>query len=1046
MGTADWLARHSRSAVLALLVFAAAGVFSALKLPVSLFPRIDFPRIAVNIETPDRTAERMLTEVTIPAEEAIRRVPGVRSLRSKSTRGSCELSVTFEWDHDMVSALLQVQAALATDLAKLPPDTEATARRMDPTVFPILGYSITSDKRSAIEIRDIAQNQLRPALSAISGVAKVDIAGGASEELHVEVDSLALAAHGVTLAELSAALSGWNVTQSVGRIEDRLKLYLVMAANSVSGVEDVENIIVRAGPGGIIHVRDIATVARGRTPEWTRVTADGRDAVQIQVYQQPESNSIQLSSAAADVVKHLQESLPRDVHLARWYDQSDLVRSSATGLRDAVAIGAGLAALVLLAFLRNLRITLIAMITVPSVLAATCLILLVLKQSLNIMTLGGMAAAVGLIIDDAMVMIEHIIAKVRAGGQSDNASSKRPRELTLSAAAEFTRPLIGASLATIVIHIPPAFLSGVTGEFFKALSLTVAISLVISCAVAWAIVPILSGSLLNTRDSQVPDDGWFSRLFARIYSALLSPIIRFPWLVVIPIAAVLYAGWWSYPKLKSGFMPTIDEGGFILDYKAPPGTALSETDRLLGQIESIIRDTPEVETYSRRTGLQLGGGITEANEGDMFIRLKPQPRREIEEVMDDIRTRIETQVPGVDIEMAQLMEDLIGDLTAVPQPIEIKLYSEDQAALNDVAPRVAEALSKAGAASGIVDINDGRNIAGDALEIVVDPLQAAAEGFDAAAINATVQQVLAGSLVTQYQVFGSAPKVVGIRLWSPERARHLEDDLERIRVTAPDGHSVALGRVAQIKRVVGQPQIQRDDMRRMIAVTARTSGTDLGSAIARVNQVMSDPQLLVPRSESATSSRPVTYALGGLYREQQTAFIGLLWVFAASVVLLFLLLVYWYESICVAGCVIVTSLLAIPAVAFGLWLAGIELNIASMMGLAMIAGSVTEAGIFLCSELLHPSGEGPAHINQNIISPADLASRIPAAALRRLRPISMTTIAAALAMLPLVIGIGEGGALLRPLAAAIVAGLIVQLPLVLLVLPALLVAVRVRRA
>jgi len=1031
--TADWLSRHARSVVLAVVILSIAGVFAALRLPVALFPAIDFPRIAVNIDAPDRSAERMLTEVSIPMEEAVRTVPGVRSLRSKTTRGSAELSVTFDWDHDMVAALLQVQASLSGLAGTLPPGSEVVARRMDPTVFPVLGYSVISDKHTPVELRDLAEHRIRPALSAIAGVAKTNVAGGAREEIRVEIDTASLSSHGLTAQDIATALAGWNIVQANGRIEDRLKLYLVMVATPVTGTQDIENIVVRAGANGLLHLGDVARVVRSETPQWTRVTADGRDAVQVQVYQQPDGNTVQIAAAATLALTKLKDTLPSDIQIACWYDQSQLVESSATGLRDAVAIGAGLAGLVLLLFLRNIRITLIALVTVPGVLASACLILLVLKQSLNIMTLGGMAAAVGLIIDDSIVMIEHIVARVRAAGVRTDAAALRPRTLALSAAGEFTRPLIGASLATIVIHVPPAFLSGVTGEFFKALSLTIAVSLVVSFAVAWAVVPIMAGALLSQRDMRVRDDGPIFRTLTRIYTALLRPVLRLPWLIVLPIAVVLAAGWWAYPKLKTGFMPAIDEGGFVLDYKSPPGTSLSETDRLLRQMEAIIRATPEVQTYSRRTGLQLGGGITEANEGDFFIRLNHGPRREIEEVMADVRSRIEAQVPGIQVEMAQLMEDLIGDLTAVAQPIEIKLYSENQAVLNEIAPRVAEALRKLGASSGIVDINDGRNIAGDALEIHVDRIRAAAEGLDAATVGTTVQQVLSGSVVTQFQVFGEMPKLVGVRLWSPEHKRRIEDDLERIRLTAPDGHTLPLSRVAEVRRITGQPQIQRENLRRMVAVTARTSGTDLGTAIARVKEVLADPALLVPQALGSAGRAPVLYALGGLYQEQRTAFVGLMRVFAAAVVLLLVLLVYWYESLRVALCLIFTSLLALPCVAVGLWLTGIELNISSMMGLAMIAGSVTEAGVFLCSEVLHPIEMNESESGAQM--PVEL---ITAATLRRIRPITMTTLAAALAMLPLVIGIGEGAAMLRPLAAAIVAGLVIQLPLVLLVLPALL--------
>jgi multidrug efflux pump subunit AcrB len=1024
---ADWLERHARSVLLAAALLAAAGIFAALRLPVTLFPQTDFPRIAVALEAGDRSAERMLTEVTIPVEDAVRSVPGVRSMRSRTSRGSAEISVTFDWGHNMAQALLEVQNAVSGRSSALPPGCEIRSRRLDPTVFPVLGYSVTSESHSLVDLRDLAIHRVRPVLSSVEGVARTDVAGGGQEEIHVEVDAAALAAHGLTAQDVAAALADANVVQAAGRMEDHSKLYLVMIESPLMGAKDVENIPVRAGAGGMIRLGDVATVSIGQSPEWVRVTADGHDAVLIQVYQQPDANTVQLSHAAAAKVAELIKSLPADVHIANWYDQSQLVESSAAGLRDAVIIGAVLAALVLLLFLRNLRITLIAAITVPGVLASACLLLMVLHQTLNVMTLGGMAAAVGLIIDDAIVMIEHVVARVRGVG----AAAIWSRGHVLGAAAEFTRPLMGASLATIIIHIPPAFLSGVTGEFFKALSLTIGVSLVVSFVLAWTVVPLLSSWLLSARDAAAPDFGRIFRGFSKGYGGLLSVSLRWPWLVALPVAALIAVGLLAYPRLKSGFMPVIDEGGFVLDYRTPPGTSLAETDRVLRQVEDIIRRTPEVDTYSRRTGLQLGGGLTEANEGDFFIRLKPRPRRDIEEVMDDVRTRVQEDVPGLNVEMAQLMEDLISDLTAVPQPVEVKLYSEDERVLVQVGMRVADTLSKL---PGLEDINDPRSLAGDALEVHVDAIKAAAEGLDPATVAATLQQVLSGSIATQYQVFGDTPKVIGIRVWSPRRERRIEEDLARVQLKAPDGHVVPVARVAWVEHVTGQPQIQREDLRRMTSVTARTNGIDLGTAIASVKQALADPALLRPTGEIKDLAPPA-YALGGLYQEQQTAFIGLISVFGAAIVLLLVLLTYWYESLRVAVCLVLTSLLALPGVAAALWLTGTELNISSMMGLAMIAGSVTEVGVFLCSELLFPieplltAGSAREQVRE----------AISAAAQRRLRPITMTTLAATLAMVPLVVGLGEGTAMLRPLALAIIAGLIVQLPLVLLVLPALLV-------
>lgn len=1008
MSSEHWLAGHRRLVIVGALMLALAGVLAAFYLPVSLFPHVDFPRIAITADSGDRDVEMTVTQVTIPLEEAVRAVPGVRSVRSRSSRGSCEFSIDFEWGQNMVTALLQVQAAVAEAMPRLPRDTVLNTRRLDPNVFPVLGYSLTSDTRSLGELGDLANFQVRPQLLRVTGVAKVGVQGAPTEELRVTVDPDRLAQLGLEPNDVGNAIRHANALQSLGRLEDHGKLYIVLATNTTQTLAQIRNLVVRAGPNGLTRLGDVAHVGRAAAPQRIRVTADGHDAVLLQVYQQPYSNVVQIADDAGQQIEQLRQLLPPDVKLATWYDQSQLVQRSSVSLRDAVLVGTGLAALVLLIFLRNLPVTLLSGLVVPAVLATTCLLLQVLGQSFNIMTLGGMAAAVGLIIDDVIVMIEHIERRLRA----DPSVIKNERFPALHVAREFTRPLLGASLATVIIHIPPTFMRGVTGEFFKALSLTMAVSLIVSFLIAWLVVPVLANALgLGQKHAAAQEHD----VFTRSYVWMLQKLLRRRWSVVLPIGVLVAMGALLYPKLASGFMPPMDEGGFVLDYRSPPGTALAQTDAMLRQVETLLVQLPEVASYSRRTGLQLGGGLTEPNEGDFFIRLKPLPRRDVAEIMSNLRMKIEGAVPLLHIEMLQLMEDLIGDLTGVPQPIEVKLASEDPVALSDVATRVAAALRQI---PGIVEVNDGQLISGDALNVHVDSEEAALHGLDAAGVDAALGQAFGGTMEAEIKRL-DLPKMLGIRLWTPGQLRNRTEDLAQLRVTAPDGHRVSVARLARVEAVTGQPQIARENLRRIVAVTGRTEGIDLGSAIQRVQAVLTNASLRTPKM----GGQPLTYELGGLYAQQQQAFKGLAQVFLAAIVLLFLLLLWWFDRATIALAVVLTALLALPGVVIGLWLTGTELDISSLMGLTMIVGSVTEVSLFLVSALRESPPELPRE------------ERILRAAASRLRPIAMTTIAAILAMLPLALGIGEGASMLTPLAVAIIAGLVVQLPLVLVVLP-----------
>ncbi|TAK07845.1 MAG: efflux RND transporter permease subunit [Candidatus Manganitrophaceae bacterium] len=1005
MNTAQWMHAHRRSILFLLVMSALAGAVCSFYLSVSLFPQVSFPRVVASLDAGDRPAERMAIEVAWPIEEIVRSIPGVLNVRSTTSRGSAEISIDFDWGEDMVAALLQVESAINRRVSTLPQGTTFTVRRMDPTVFPVLAYSLTSDVRSLVELRDLALYQLRPLLATVKGVAEVGIQGGEQEEYRVTIDPARLASYGLSIADVANALSAANIVTAVGRLEDHYKLYLVVFDTRFFSMSQIRDTVLRSGEDGIVLLEDVSTVSRETVPQWIRVTAEGRDAVTFQIYQQPGGNTVQIAREIKGKLAEFTKRLPPDVKIAGWYDQSHLILDSAASVRDAILIGVVLAALILLLFLRNLKVTLIVMIAVPSVLAATALVLYLFHMSFNIMTLGGMAVAVGLIIDDAIVMVEHITRRLRDG-------SGAPHQRVMQAAREMTKPLVGSSASTIVIFAPLAFLSGVSGAFFKALSLTMAASLFISFFVAWFAVPLLSDRLLGEKDAEQKGKGALTEKLHRRYHDAISFVLAKPLWLLLGIFPLILLGWLGFKRTGSGFMPVMDEGGFILDYRTPSGTSLSETDRLLRQVESILQSTPEVETYSRRSGLQLGGGLTEANEGDFFVRLKSFPRRPIEAVMDGVRTRVEKTIPGLEIEMAQLMEDLIGDLTAVPQPIEIKLFSDDGPLLRRLGPQVAEAVGKV---SGVVDVRNGVVLAGDALDIKVDRVKASLEGVDPEAVTKMVSDYLSGVVTTQIE---RDPKLIGVRVWVPNEVRATERSVQNLLLRAPGGPLFPLKRIGSVSVITGQPQIRRDNLKRMIAVTGRINGRDVGSTVRDVKAVLGRSGLL---------PQGVYYSLGGLYSQQQTAFAGLMAVFAAAVLLAFLLLLILYERFRVALAVLAMPLLATAAVLIGLWLTGTEINISSMMGMTMIVGIVTESAIFYVSEY------------EDLAGGVGRRQALIAAGQNRMQPIAMTTLAAILALMPLALGIGQGSAMQQPLAIAIISGLFVQLPLLLIALPVFLV-------
>ena len=1000
----DLLTRHRRSIWLSVFLVTLAGLVAATRLPVTLFPHIDYPRVVVAIDAGEREAQQMEADITRPAEVALRAIPGVTQIRSTTSRGSAEVALTFAWGDDMVAATQATQGALATILPDLPPATRFAVRRSDPTIFPVLGISLTSSKRDGVELARLAQLRLRPVLSTVPGVAGVDVLGGATPELEVEVDPARLAALGMTIGDVTTALAGTNSVAAVGRIEDRHRLYLALVENRLSSEADIAATPIRSSAatgGGVATLGQIATVRRAPAPAWTKVSSNGAQAVLVNIRQTPTADAVALVRAVDERLAAV--ALPPDVKISPFYDQSELVTGAATAVRDAILLGAVLAGVVLFVFLRSWRLMVITATLLPAVLAATCLALYALHLSFNMMTLGGMAAAVGLVVDDAVVMLEHLMRRL----QEAKADVERPSMLT--AAREMARPLVGSTLATIVVFLPLAFITGVTGGFFKALAVTMTAALVVSLLYARYVLPLVADRWLTAKDAEAADKAErFTDAIGARYDRVAARAFARPRLVAaIGVVVMGGLGWLAFGHLESGFMPVMDEGGFILDYKAKPGAALSDTDRLLRQVERIVQATPEVSSYSRRTGFQLGGGLTEADEGDMFVRLKGGSRRDIETVMAEVRDKIERQVPGLQIETAQLMEDLIGDLTAVPQPIEVKLFGDDGAQLRDAAGRVVVAMEKI---DGVVEVASGLRVAGDAIIVHVDRAAASLAGLDPALVATQVETQIGGTVATQVL---AGDQVVDVRVRLPQDLRRRADSLKSLTLRAADGRAVPLSAIATVSIQAGQRQITREDLAPFIPVTARLEGKDLGTGVADV------------RAAVAALHLPATVRVdyGGLYQQQQQSFRDLTTVFVAALLLSALLLTLLFETWAFTAAVIVTVLLSTTAVFMGLWVTGTELDISALMGLTMVVGMITELAIFYLAELV---ADGP--VSGETLLEAGRA---------RLRPIVMSALIAILTLAPLALGIGRGSGLQRPLATAIIFGLAIGAPLVLTMLPTL---------
>ena len=1007
MSLGDFVVRQKRAVLLVIALLCAAGLVALWRIPRALFPQTDFPRIIVTAENGVAPAQQTLVSVTRPIEEAMSGIPGIARIKSTTARGGSEVNLFFDWRTDIVLTLQLVQAKVSQLAASLPPGAEIQrADRLTFAVFPVIGYSITSAKRDPGTLRNLAEVVLRPPLARINGVASVGVLGGQSREYQIFVDRTRLEARGVSLQQIDDAVKSANVIISPGLINENHQLELALVSGQATTADDLANIVVANVNNVPVRVGDVAQVRPGLEPKLTIVTADGKPAVLLNVLRQPRANILEVVDGVKRELAARRPLLPPDVDIKPFYDQSILVRGAVSSVRDAILIGLALSVLILYGFLRNWGTTFVAILVIPVTVLVTFVAMWLVGLSFDLMTLGGVAAAIGLVIDDAIVVVENIYTHVARG--------ETRAEAVRRGVSEIAAPIVGSTITPVVVFLPLALLTGVTGVFFRSLALTMSVALLTSLVLALTFTPVLAETLVH----EVKDEGRGQARVPVLHSAyewLLDHALAHRKLVLLIVAIVAVLSFFVYRSLGSEFLPEFDEHGFILDYVAPPGASLDETDRMLRHVEAMLKETPEVESYSRRTGLQLGlSGVTEPNTGDFAVMVKQSASTE--EVVSGLRKKIESSEPALRVEFPSILGDLIGDLASAPQPIEIRLFSEDAGALHRAAQDVAASIGKV---KGVVDVFNGIVVSGPAVTFRLDPLRAALYGVTAADVNAAMSAALQGDVVSNVIEHGRA---VGVRVWLAG-ARPQLDDLRALPIRGAASNAyVRADQVAAIDYDAGQTEIARDGLRQSLSVTARLENRDLGSAVAEI-------QSRLPREVHLPAGMTVEY--GGLYQEQQASFRELLGALALAVALVFLVLVVEFRSFVHPTAIVSGAVLAISGSLVALLVTHTTLNVVSMMGLIMIVGIVSKNGILMLDT-----------VEDHLRAGEDLVTALRSSGSRRFRPVLMTSLAAMLGMLPLALALGEGADLLQPLAICVIGGLLFALMLSLVVTPAIYAMIR----
>jgi CzcA family heavy metal efflux pump len=1009
-----WLARSAQIIFFFAGALTIAGCWAALRVPISVFPETNFPRVVIGVDNGVMPVEQMEVTITKPIESAVNSVPGLVTVRSTTSRGSAEVSLYFDWSVDMFRTLQMVNAAISTVQQSLPSTAKITTNRLTFATFPVLGYSLTSNTISQTQLWELATYDLAPPLNRVPGVSTVTVQGGKIPEFHIVPNLAKLQVAGVTILDISNAIQASNIVDSPGLYEQNHQLILGLVGAQVHDIDGLRRLVVKTtANGAAVRVGDVAQVVNGTEPVYTYVTANSKPAVLINITRQPSGNTVAVADEVAAEVAQLRKKLPAGVTFEPYYDQSQIVRESIASVRDAILIGLGLACVILFIFLHDWRSSLVAGLVIPVTVAVTILFMWTIGESFNLMTLGGLAAAIGLVIDDAIVVVENIVLHRDSGEDRIEAVRK--------AIHEISHPLIGSTITPVVVFLPLIAVSGVTGSFFRALAITMTVALLTSLVLALTWTPSLSLLLLRdttsaNHETPAPSShdkpgAWLGRILSWHHAAL-EWSLRKPLMLGLICLILVGASFLAYRSLGSDLLPEMDEGGFVLDYIMPAGSSLTSTNRVLDHVQQILRDTPEVESTSRRTGLQMGlAAVTEANTGDITVKLKSKRDRGIDEVMNDIRDKIKSSEPELDIEFTQVLQDMIGDLSNAPEPIQIKLFCNDTKLLFQLGPRIGDAISKI---KGVVDVKNGvdNTISGPATNFQVDPVLAARLGFTPIEVAEDATSILDGVTPNDPLIANGHPYTIRVRLGDETRASL--DTIQNTVFNSSSGHTATLGSMTAITELPPQNEIRRENLQQVVAVTGRLEGSDLGTGVAEVQKVIAAMHL--PPS--------VRVEYGGTYQEQQKSFSELLRVLLLALILVFGVLLAEFRNIWAPIAILTSSVLSISGVVFALLIAGITFNVASFMGLIMVIGIVAKNGILLLDADERFRAEGSEDRDAMML-----------AAQRRLRPILMTAVAAVCGMLPLAFAFGAGSKMLQPLAVAVIGGLLISMFLSLVVTP-----------
>lgn len=992
---------NKHAIVFTAVLLALAGFYLMFQIPQGVFPEADYPRIQVLVDYGLAPLQQMEAEIVKPIEETVMMIPGVEAVRSTTNRGSSEIDIHFGWKEDMFKAYQLVQAQMGGIQNQLPQGIELNIRRINNSTFPIASYSLYSKQHSLLELWESATYTIRPQLADIPGIYNIEIVGGEQREYRVILDPYKLAAYKLDHNLVADAIQKTNSVEFVGRLNEHNKLYLNIADNRYQTMADIGKTVIADYYPTPLRLVDIAKIEPAYRENFVKTRSNFEDAVLINIVVQPGVNSVDVMKNIEARLVGIRKSFPPAVEMHKWYDLTDFTKDSISSVYQNIFLGAGLTILILLLFLRRLRITLVTAVIIPVALLITFIPMKLTGMDLNLMSLGGLAASIGILVNNAIVVVENVERFLEEGF---------PRtEAVVKATAEIIAPLIGATLTTLVVFIPLIFLGGVPGIFFGTLAGILAITIVISMLLAMFLTPALAESFVSEK-RKLP--GKVLPHLVNIHERVLKFSLGQPALMAVVILLLAAVTILFYLKIPSGFLPEWDEGTIVLDFRSPPGSSVDGSYSMLKTIEDHFYDIPEVADYSLRIGTSLGHPRMHANEGDFLISLKKERNRSVFEIMDELRQFSEKVEPRLEVELFQVLPDrLNSDLAGEIAPIAVRVFGNNLSTIQETAQHIASVLENI---PNVVDVYRGFNPSEPEINIQVLTQIAAHYGLSVADVNNAVRMALWGQQTTNVI---DGLKIIPVQLrYDKQNYNHLKN-IKRLPIYLPAINRVVnLEEIAKIVESPGLTDLEDENLSLVVNVSARISGRDLGSIVRDVKIAL----------KSVTLPPGVSIQLGGAYESQQEAFNQLLMILFFGALMVLTILLFEFRSFSTAVITIIGTILALSGVFLSLWVTSIPLDISAFMGMIMIIGVVVNNGILVIdfAELYLKESH-------------DVREALLAAGRVRLRPVLMTTLATIMGFLPLSLALGTGSEMLQPLAVSMIGGMSLSLFLSLVVIPTL---------